>query len=750
MNILKKFSRLSVLLALTCSLQQYAHAKPSERLQLGAYDPKKPVTIDADILNYDHTNKLVNAEGNVIAVHEQETIFADKMTYIIDSKTIKAQGNIVLHRGDGTKYYAQTANLDLAHDAGTLLHFTGRLNERSAKITAHNAEMLNKDLLQLTQMTFSTCPICQNNWITNTPLWRIDADKVTMSRSKERLDYENATIEVLGVPVFYTPYFSTPAPGAKRKSGILQPVVRWSEGLGGSLKIPIYWNISPNMDLTLTPTITRLQGILQMLEFRHRTPTGQYKLSGSFTMPNTVLVDDQKVKQKYLGHVQGDGEFEIAGKGYMDGYIGVSAARVHDKEKTYLKKYQITQLDVLRSHLYHTHADDNLLYSTELLSFQGLRPIDNLKTTPSALPLFQAQYQQDIKALGVRLNHEVNFLNLVRPQSANYQHVSLNTMAQKPIYLPYGQQLALSGLLRADGYNIEYRPLTVPLSPQGMLFNGQEQANGRNGLWQAEAGALWSWPMIADAYAGPVIFEPIVSAYISPKQAAPNNAPNEDSQYTELSTYNLWDGNRYLGLDRLESGKRWSYGMRGHWQLGMPYLQRATFVIGQHRRIDDDIGAQLSATLNKRISGYVGKIGLDNSYISIMDRFIVDHESLRLLLNEFYVRLDRGDWGSGLHYVTIRSAVSSPVANPGRRRQELELHGWYRFYEDWWLSAKLRTRLGSGSKINGGRMVYDGIGLQYRGECLNISAEAGRDYTRLRDLRSSNTYSLSIHVPTNL
>ena len=55
------------------------------------------------------------------------------------------------------------------------------------------------------------------------------------------------------VPILYLPSMSFPISDA-RKSGILTPEIGSAGRSGNEMRVPIYWNIAPNYDATITPT----------------------------------------------------------------------------------------------------------------------------------------------------------------------------------------------------------------------------------------------------------------------------------------------------------------------------------------------------------------------------------------------------------------------------------------------------------------------------------------------------------------
>ncbi len=90
--------------------------------------------------------------------------------------------------------------------------------------------------------------------------------------------FEQGSFELLGTPIAYFPYFSTPDPTVKRKSGWLMPVFSTTTKLGFVMEAPYFWALAPNYDLTLTPSVSTKQGPFMQAEFRHRLMNGAYAI----------------------------------------------------------------------------------------------------------------------------------------------------------------------------------------------------------------------------------------------------------------------------------------------------------------------------------------------------------------------------------------------------------------------------------------------------------------------------------------
>ena len=101
----------------------------------------------------------------------------------------------------------------------------------------------------------------------------------TARRSSRRVARANLPkLEFFGVPIAYLPYFSTPDPTVKRKTGFLMPAYTTVPNTYGyGVETPFYWAIAPDYDATFNPRFTTRQGVLFQGEFRQRLINGSAK-----------------------------------------------------------------------------------------------------------------------------------------------------------------------------------------------------------------------------------------------------------------------------------------------------------------------------------------------------------------------------------------------------------------------------------------------------------------------------------------
>src|SRR6185312_1382517 len=110
---------------------------------------------------------------------------------------------------------------------------------------------------------------------------QIKAAKVMHDSQTKEIYFRDMVLEMWGIPVFYTPYFSAPDPTVKRRTGILPPELSLSSRFGTSVVLPYYWALSDSQDMTIAPHLTTKGGQGLNLEYRQRFDTGSLSLAGT-------------------------------------------------------------------------------------------------------------------------------------------------------------------------------------------------------------------------------------------------------------------------------------------------------------------------------------------------------------------------------------------------------------------------------------------------------------------------------------
>ena len=107
-------------------------------------------------------------------------------------------------------------------------------------------------------MSYTACDVCQGK----SPLWQIDARKVSYDAAGQNINYNDAVLRVKNIPVFYTPFLSHQSPEVKRRSGLLMTSMGSTSYTGQYIQPTYFWNVSDHTDVILSPYFTTDRGVV--------------------------------------------------------------------------------------------------------------------------------------------------------------------------------------------------------------------------------------------------------------------------------------------------------------------------------------------------------------------------------------------------------------------------------------------------------------------------------------------------------
>ncbi|MEE8545842.1 MAG: LPS-assembly protein LptD, partial [Alphaproteobacteria bacterium] len=245
---------------------------------------KSPVLLSAQAIDYDQQSGLIAASGKVELIQGDRVLRADRVTYNERTGRVTASGEVVIMEPSGEVLFADRVELEDELKSG-VVEGIRMLFADDSRLAAAGARRSGGDRTELAKAVFSPCELCDEDR-DRAPLWQIKANRVVHKQKAQRVDYYDAWLEVFGVPVFYTPFFTHPDPTVKRKTGFLTPDYGSSSILGLTLRTPFYLNLAPDKDATITPLFTTDEGVVLFAEYRQRLSRGQFQFDGSVTRPD--------------------------------------------------------------------------------------------------------------------------------------------------------------------------------------------------------------------------------------------------------------------------------------------------------------------------------------------------------------------------------------------------------------------------------------------------------------------------------
>ncbi|MGB7205427.1 MAG: LPS assembly protein LptD, partial [Anderseniella sp.] len=375
------------------------------------------VDVDADQIVFDERTNSAIATGDVILTYGNYVLIARKITYNRDTDVMRAEGEIRLREPGGNILEADILELQNRFRDGFAEHLRLLLTNQ-AVVTASYAKRRDGYLTTYTQSTYTRCRTCVT--ADGTPAWQLVASETIHDENEQRLYHKNARMEVLGAPVFYWPYLSHPDPTVRRASGLLIPQFSFSNVFGFGYEQPYFWNIAPNMDLTISPKITSEQGPLLGLEFRNRLAKGSYSVNaiGAYQFnPNDLPAPGN---EEWRGWVRTQGEFRI-NKRWSWGWDGTIVS-----DDTFGREYDFDERTEIANLIYLDGIDGRNYTTIRAYNFEGLLQTDDRDTFPTAAPYFRHDYTFDFPVLGGELGLSTDFYSLYRDRA----HVPYDTNPQ--------------------------------------------------------------------------------------------------------------------------------------------------------------------------------------------------------------------------------------------------------------------------------------------------------------------------------
>jgi LPS-assembly protein len=758
---------------LACAPPAFAAAPGSFKFNQRPPVEKKPkdpnaakgqMLVQALEINYDYNNNRVAAVGNVQIYFNGSTLEADKVIYDQKTKRLHAEGNVRLTEADGKVVNANA--LDLSDDYRDGFVDSLRLNTPDdTRMSASRADRTNGDITVFQSGTYTACAPCREH-PERPPLWQVKAARIIHNKTEQMLYFEDSSIEFFGHPIAYMPYFSTPDPTVKRKTGFLMPWFGSGSATGFSVEAPFYWAIAPNYDLTISPRITTKQGLLGQFDFRQRLINGSYEIRGYGI--------DQLKPDEFAGQV-GDrkfrGGFDTAGQFALNNQWAWGWNGIYATDNRFFSDYKLAAFkNPLSSFLltptegisqaYLTGVGNRSYFDIRSIYYFGFNAYDVQSQIPVVAPVIDYNNVLNRNVLGGEFSYKGNFVNLTRGQ-ANFDGISQAAQTQaiaqvgnpalclnsadpnarnncllrgvpgdytrlsgeadwrRSFIDPFGQIFTPFASVRADLINAN-------VYNQPGVANFIDPGDHQLARIMPTIGLEYRYPFINVQPWGTTTIEPIAQVIIRPNEQAAGRLPNEDAQSLTFDDTNLFSVNKFSGWDRVEGGGRANVGVQATTQFDRGGSINVLF--GQSYQlyglnsytVQSLTNTGIDSGLDKPASDYVGRIAYaPNKIFSLTTRFRLDEATLDVKRFEEEAKANFDRWSVSLLYGKY---APQPELGFLTERQGLLGTGSFKIAANWQLSGGLRYDLAN-NKVN----QYI-VGAGYVDDCFIAALNYVTDY----------------------
>lgn len=693
----------------------------------------KPQTSDqigfsAAVVEYDSKTETVTAKGNVIANREGYSVRADTIVWNRSTGQVLAEGNIRSIGPDGDVAYGDKVELTDTLKDGIINNMLVVLADESR--LAANRGARKDGVYTLNYAAYTACKVETADGCPKNPTWEVKAVKVVYDPTKKRVDYEGARIELFGLPVVPLPFLSHPV-GTKAGSGFLVPSIGFSRNNGIELEQSYYWRITPNRDLTGSVTAFSDAAPLGRVNFRSLDKYGAVDLTAYGTYSDRIStsgVASAVGSNVFRGYLEGVSRFQF------DPYWSFSASGRYASDRTFLRRYDISRDDRLRSTVSAERIGDKSYFSLAGWAVQTLRTGDPQGLAPIALPEIDYRLRMNAPLVGGTVQLQANSLAIARTEGQDTQRAFASAKWDLRAINGLGQEVTFTMLARGDVYHSDENASTLTA-----IYRGETGWQTRSIFATA---ADIKWPFVGQAFGGTQIFTPRVQVVAAP--AISNlEIPNEDSRAVDLEDSNIFALNRFPGYDRFEDDYRVTYGF--DWALRKNNFT-ADVNLGQSYRLSNQASIFPDGTgLSDEASDIVGRSEFRfKNIVKLTHRFRLDKDNLAIRRNEIDATI--GSRGTYLQagYLKLNRNIG-PTLEDLNDREEIRLAGRVRVARFWSVFGSTILDLTDTNEdptifSDGFDPIRHRLGVSYDDDCLSLSLTWRRDYQPVGDSQRGNSF----------
>ena len=751
------FAAVDIATMTPASAQSFSFNPPHRREKPPPAANNGQMLVQAVEVDFDYNNSRVSAVGGVQMFYNGTSVEADKVIYDQKTKRLHAEGNIRLTDADGRITYANSLDLSDDYRDG----FVDSLRVDTADQTRMAATRLDRTGGNYTVFengVYTACAPCKDD-PTKPPLWQVKGARIIHDQGEKMLYFENAQLEFFGVPMAYLPYFSTPDPTVKRKTGFLMPGFTMVTGYGYGVETPFYWAIAPDYDATISPRFTTRQGVLLQGEFRQRLLDGSYQIRAyGIDQLDRSAFAGQPGDRQFRGGVDTKGQFALNDK-WVWGWDGVLLSDYYFFSDYRLAQYKDPLGSFLSlpteaiSQLYLTGVGNRSFFDARTMYF--LSYSGNQAQVPVVHPVIDYSNVINTAIIGGEFSYKTNFTSLTR-QTAAFDAItalgSVNGLCT-PTSADSSARTPANCLLR--GIPGTYTRATVEAQwrrsftdPMGEIWTPfaivrvdaidasiSNQPGVDKFLPIGDTQALRVMPTIGLDYRYPFInvqpwgtttIEPIAQVIIRPNETYAGRLPNEDAQSINFNASNLFSVDKFSGYDRVEGGGRANVGVQATTQFDRGGAVNVLFgqsyqLFGMNSfAVRDVTNTAIDSGLATTRSDYVARINYSpNKTYTISTRARFDEATLNVQRFEAEGRANFDRWSVSLMYGNY-----APQAELGylTRREGLLGSGSIKIAANWVVTGAARWDL-EANKIN----QYT-IGAGYVDDCFILGVNYVTSY----------------------
>lgn len=666
-------------------------------------EQNRPISLVADSVQFDPKSGVLIADGNVQVFHNGQVLSTDRVVYDQKNGVLSVPRPMTLTDGDVVTR-AQEAELDTDLRNG-LIKGAELLIQQQFQLVSEQMHRQDGKFKVLDKVVATSCLVCKNN---PTPFWQIRARRVIHDEEARRLYFENATVDLLGLPIFYAPNLRVPDPSVRRATGFLVPKFTQSNTLGYGVEIPHYWTLGDHADFTLTTRAFTKDSFLLNPQYRREVKRGRFEIEGYFTLADSLTDNNNRSSFSANGLFQLEREIELE--------FGIEVASDRALRDDY--NIGIKDEDRLTSFVTLRRTSKNTFVSVSASVIQSLRAVEIDQDIPLVLPEIYARKTWVDPVFGGKVGLTGQSVSLLREGDSEFSRFGLVANWQKDWTLRNGLIVGAYTGVAASSYYTQ-NLAGVPDDTVTEVV--------------PTAAVDLRWPLSRQNGRVTHVIEPRIQLVWSPKDARSNF--NEDSVQVEFEETNLFSFNRFPGFDASERGFRANVGVSytRYDPLGWTY----GLTLGRVLRPDNLNQFGAGTGLDGTNSDYVSAINVSyNDRFNFTNRTLFD-DDFTVGKNEMQLDMNFDRFSTKASYVWLEQDV---VAGASDRTHEASLGMQYRYDDYWTFLGKWRQNLETGHSTSGE------FGVRYENECAAVNLSYSLQFEGSGIVRPTRELGLTVEL----
>ncbi|WP_437880212.1 LPS-assembly protein LptD [Pseudomonas sp. LRF_L74] len=241
-----------------------------------------PTFVSAKASRYAQESQTATLAGDVVLRQGSRQVEADEANLHQAENRGELVGNVRL-RDNGALIVGDRAEIQLDNGEAQIDNAEYVLHQSHIRGSALYAKREDSAIIRLKDGTYTRCEPGSN-------AWQLKGNNVSLNPATGFGTATNVTLRVKDIPVFYTPYIYFPIDD-RRQSGFLVPSFSTASDTGFLISTPYYFNLAPNYDATLYPTLMTKRGLMMEGQFRYLTKSSEGEVGAAF-------LDDQEDERK--------------------------------------------------------------------------------------------------------------------------------------------------------------------------------------------------------------------------------------------------------------------------------------------------------------------------------------------------------------------------------------------------------------------------------------------------------------------